>query len=286
VSHASESGSELFPILNRVADSFDVRVYRDNLMSSWLEDHLEDIRARIQNARPGQPEFLELDGLGLWELKRAKRGAYEFTLVNRQIGDVHVWNPQKWRSKQVADTGQLYVSFRSVYMQRGGITGALEFVQRLKGLLFGPVRLFNPEAVEFVRVSRVDLAVDYGDLRVLSMNEAQRAQHSVISWSDLDLYQTRGKRTKREAWLTPFNGSAQDELVKVLRHSRKNAAEMRQGLKRLGVQPSPRLDNRGVIVTTPRETGLSPNPQPNTSPSSKPPFCTAKTRQPSPSSAR
>ncbi len=245
MSHASERGSDQFQILNRVVDSLDLRVYRDYTASSWLEGEIDEWRGRIQNAKPGQPDFVSLPGLGSWQLKRAKRGAYELTLIHRQIGDVHIWNPAKWRGKQVSDTGQLYVSFRSVYLQQGGITGALEFIERLCGLLFGKTRLFNPEAVEFTRISRADVAVDYADRRVLTMTKEEAALHSTITWGDLDLYQTRGKRTKREAWLTPFNGSGHDELIKVLRASRKKSHEIRDALKTLGVRPSPGPDNRG-----------------------------------------
>jgi hypothetical protein len=260
LSHASESGSPLFHIVNRVVDSFDVRVYRDFLASKWLEGELDEWRGKIQNSRPGEADFVSLPGLGSWQLKRAKRGAYEFTLINRQIADVQVWNPAKWRGKQVADTGQLYVSFRSGYLQRGGITGALEFVERLCKLLFGSVRLLNPEAVEFTRISRADLAVDYADMRVLKMNAAERAAHSTIQWEDLDLYQTRGKRTKREAWLTPFNGSGQDEIIKVLRRSRQESHKIQGALKALGLRPSPGPDNRGGHCDTTGQNGGSSDP--------------------------
>lgn len=259
MSHAQETGHAQFQIVNRVVDSLDVRVYRDFTASRWLEGELDEWRGKIQNSRPGEADFISLPGLGSWQLKRAKRGAYEFTLINRQIADIQIWNPAKWRGTQVKDTGQLYVAFRSSYLQRGGIVQALEFVEKLCAVIFGAVRLLNAEAQEFTRISRADVAVDYSDARVIGMSESQRQQHSVISWADLDLYQTRGKRTKREAWLTPFNASSHDEIVKILRAARKTDSQIRGVIKAFTRPLSPEADNRGGHCDKNQQNGFEGN---------------------------
>jgi hypothetical protein len=257
MSHAKETGSKNFPIINRVVDSLDVRLYRDNVMSSWLETALVDIRDIIKNAVLGQPDFFELPQIGTFEVRRARRGAYEFTLINRQLGDVHIWNPDKWRTKQVSDTGQLYVSFRSSFLQSWGVPGAVKVLDTLEGLFFGINRLMNPDATDYRRISRVDIAVDYADLRVHKMNQAQRERHSVVAWSDLDCYQSRAKRTTREAWLTPFNSSAEEVLRDVLKRSKHDLGRVNKFLKTINLAPFPDSDNRGGHCYTPKQNGFS-----------------------------
>jgi hypothetical protein len=257
VSHATTRKSPMYGIVNRVVDSLDLRIYRDYTMSSFLEGALETIRTALAEAKLGQSEFIDLPGLGTWEIKHpGKLRAYEFSLKNRQIADIYIWKPEQWRTKQVSDTGQIYISFRSSYLQQGSIPRALDFVDQLCRLLFSPVRLLNPDSADFNRISRVDLAVDYEDRRVLTMTDAEKKKHSTIIWEDLDCYQTRGKRTKREAFYSSMHGDAKELLLNFLRRSRKNVTEIQGALKALGLAPSPPYDNRGGHCDTNQQNGF------------------------------
>jgi hypothetical protein len=263
-SHANEIPSPKYPVLNRVVDSFDVRVWRDVGPSDWLQDHLAEIREAIAVFRP-DPLTIELPGLGTFEIRKSPR-VYEFKLQNKRLGDIHVWNPDKWRGKQVSQTGSVYVSFRSVFLQAGGYPAVQRFLERLERLLYGRVRLFTPEAPEsFTRISRADISVDYADLTIHDLTEKERATHCVIKWADIDQYQARGKRLKREGWFSPFKESFPEVMDGVLRRAGSSYLNLKKRLEPVEAQQktgaNPTSDNRGGHCSIPsHETAVRAKP--------------------------
>lgn len=257
MSHASEISSPKFPILNRVVDSLDIRVYRDNTPSSWLSDSLDEIRTALQNYRPGETNIIKIPGLGSWQIRHSKQPIYEFKLENARIGDIRVWNPDKWRSGQVVNTGQLYISFRSVFLQAGGIPAAQRFISALCGAFFSPSSLGNREAVDFDRISRADISVDYADLTYHDLPDKEKPNHATIPWLELDNYQARGKRLKREPWLSPFNEDTRDVLARVLSRAKATKKQIGEILGKDFLAPSPDKDNRGGHCNATKRNGFS-----------------------------
>lgn len=245
MSHATETKSPKFPILNRVVDSLDIRIYRDNTPSTWLIDALEEIRTALKNYRPGQVAIIKIPGLGSWQIRHSKQPIYEFKLENPRIGDIRVWNPEKWRSGQVVGTGQFYISFRSVFLQAGGIPAVMRFIDALCGVCFSPAVLGNRDAVDFDRISRADLAVDYADLNIHDLPEKHKNAYSVIPWTELDNYQARGKRLRREGWLSPFKEDTRDVLTTVLQRAKATKSQLQKVLGHDFLRQFPDKDNRG-----------------------------------------
>lgn len=229
-SHANREPSPDFPILNRVIDSFDVRLWQDYSPSEWLRENIATMRELVAVWKPN-PETIVLPGIGTFQVRKSPKQVYEIKLENPMLGDIHIWNPDKWNSKQAAQTGTVYVSLRSVFLQAGAYTAIDEFISRVEKLVFGPVRLLVPESSEpFRRISRADISVDYADMTWHSLSEKDQESHSVITWSEMDLYQARGKRLKREGWFSPFQASTFEVLDTVLRRAGSSWAQLKKKL--------------------------------------------------------
>jgi hypothetical protein len=242
-SHASREGHPDFPIVNRVIDSFDVRIWRDHNPSEWLLENIGAMREAVAVWKP-EPDTIVLPNLGTFQIRKSRKQVYEIVLYNVLLGDIHIWNPDKWNNKQAAQTGTVYVSLRSVFLQAGSYPAIQSFLERVEKLLFGPVRLYVPEASEpFRRVSRADIAVDYADQTWHRLTEKEQVNHSVITWAEMDLYQARGKRLKREGWFSPFAASTTEVLDTVLRRAGSSWTEMK---KKLGIK-----ETRGFDTTNP-----------------------------------
>jgi len=190
-------------VVNRVIDSLDVRLSRNRLPSVFLLEQLRAWRAYDDAWEPGtDPMFLELPGLGTFRVMPDRR-PYELKLVNPELGDVRIWNPEKWASSVGSQTGQLYVSFRSAFLQFGGLEAAVEVLERLVDLLCGDSMTIGSAPVtcdEFTRISRVDLAADTQETRDML-------------WADLDRFTCRSR--KRETFTTPYSESV-EKLFKAL----------------------------------------------------------------------
>lgn len=195
-------------IVNRVIDSLDVRIFRHAQPSQRLMRDAAVWRELIAAFEPGDsPQFVQLPGLGTFRIKMGGKAPYEFVLMNPQICDIRIWNVGRWHSLAASQTGQLYVSFRSVFLQLHGLEAARACLEALTGLFCTrpdpdtlPAdaeqwkrRQVHPEAgPEFDRVARVDLAVD-------------TQEHREMVWGDLDRFVCRARKLDTWAHLTPAN---------------------------------------------------------------------------------
>lgn len=152
-----------YPIRNRVVDSLDLRVSQNRAPSGWLQQQLPAWREHLEDYTPQTPDLVvDLAGLGAFRLQSSKR-PYEFVLINPEICDIRIWNPDKWATAIGGGTGQVYISFRSRYMQFGREQGVDRVLEAVELLLFGEQILIGTHNVrnqEFCRVAGMDLAVD------------------------------------------------------------------------------------------------------------------------------
>lgn len=147
-------------VLNRVVDSLHVRISADRAPSSWLVERFPGWRNYFESYEIGDdPCVVELPGLGSFRLVPSRR-PYEFALSNPMIGHISIWNPEKWHSAVGGQTGQLYVDFRSRFLQLMGMGAVNMFLEELQALLFDPRIGLGDGRPAFVRVARMDLAVD------------------------------------------------------------------------------------------------------------------------------
>lgn len=169
-----------YKVLNEVIDSLDVRISRHARPSSWLYRQTGVWRLYIEQWEPTDyPLYCELEGIGTFRLKVGGRPPYEFVLINPQICDVRIWNPAKWDSEASCQTGQLFISFRSAFLQYYGLPGARAVIQALVDLLCSPAPM-NDHGPEFDRIARIDLAVDMQEPRDMA-------------WADLDAFVCRSR---------------------------------------------------------------------------------------------
>ncbi len=186
-------------VLNRVVDSLDVRIGQNLCASDWLLSSSASWRTQFDEYEPGQPAtFYELPGLGTFTVQPGRR-PYEFTLINNAVCDIRIWNPEKWLTSR--DTGQFYVSFRSVFLQFHGMAAVRAVLAALRKLMYGSVLTSsNPQGWNFTRVSGADLASDV-------------QLDSNLTHKDLDDYVCLA-RTRDES-STPYAENT-DELLKRL----------------------------------------------------------------------
>ncbi|MFC6593091.1 hypothetical protein ACFP81_14510 [Deinococcus lacus] len=136
-----------------------------------------------------EPLYCQLGEIGSFRLKVGGRPPYEFVLFNPQICDIRIWNPGRWDGKAAGQTGQLFVSFRSVFLQRYGLHGARRIIRELVELL-GVSDPANDHGPEFDRISRIDLAVDTQEERGML-------------WADLDAFVCRSRILDTWTTVTP-----------------------------------------------------------------------------------
>lgn len=162
-------------LLNTVIDSFDLRICRIASPSEWLTNQLAPWRNyQVESSFDSDPYLVELPDIGFWRLKFSGRKPYEFVLINPNICDIYIWNPDKWDKAISTQTGQLYISFRSRYLQIAGIEQVQILLDKLSALLF------SSGSGGFRRVSRADLAADI---------QLDRG----FSWSDLPNFVSRSR---------------------------------------------------------------------------------------------
>jgi hypothetical protein len=189
-----------------------LRLLRFASPSTWLLDRLSSWRDFQQNSEPdSNPFIVELPGLGSFRLKPTKSRPYELVLINSEIADIRIWNPEKWSTAIAGATGQFYISFRSKFLQFQGVEGVRGFIAALESLL---CNAFDSEAAGgWERVSRVDLAADM---------QSDRG----YQWMDLDRFVTRA----RQKDINPDSSILLEELK--------------------GLLPSPPSDNKGGATYT------------------------------------
>jgi hypothetical protein len=178
-------------IVNRVIDSLDVRSFRHAFPTELLQRLAKRWRLLIENYEPGSPlQYEELPGLGTFQIWMSGHRPYEFKLRNPQIAEIRIWNVDRWSGKAVSQTGQMYVSFRSVFLQKHGLEGARRVLNKLTELFCQPIKASFGTGPEFDRISRVDLAVDTQEKRDMR-------------WADLDRFVCRARKVDTWAELTP-----------------------------------------------------------------------------------
>jgi hypothetical protein len=162
-------------LLNTCIDSLYLRCGAIGAASSWFANHAETWRAHKATADYGTPELLvELPGLGTFKVLFRGDRPYEFILSNPEIADIRLWNPQKWNSKAACTTGQVYIVFRSRWMQLNGLGRVREFANQLMDLCF------SGSAGRWTKVSRADLAADI-------------ARDEFFTWNDLERFVSRAR---------------------------------------------------------------------------------------------
>jgi hypothetical protein len=162
-------------LLNTVVDSLDLRISRIASSSEWLKLQLQSWRDyQDKSDFESDPLMVLLSGLGYWRLKWSGRKPYEFVLINPNICDIYIWNPDKWDKAISTQTGQIYVSFRSEFLQHLGLDAVVSFIGELHRIFFASW------SNGFVRVSRGDLAAD-----------VQLEQN--FGWSDVTKFVSRSR---------------------------------------------------------------------------------------------
>lgn len=166
----------MLAILNTIIDSLHLRVCRIASPSDWLLQHYLAWRAYQKTAEFGaDPLLIDIPGVGAFSLKFSGHRPYEFVLINPEICDIRIWNPDKWSSAVQGQTGQLYIDFRSRFLQLAGLPAVYSVLEALHKAFFGTW------AYGWVRVSRADLSADLQ----LDRN---------FGWTDLEQFVSRARR--------------------------------------------------------------------------------------------
>lgn len=206
-------------VVNRVVDSLDVRLLIPHAPSRWLFRQLPGWRKHRDTWNPGaDPLTVEVPELGTFTIQPTSR-PYEWVLINPEVADIRIWNPDKWETAWKGQTGQFYVSFRSAWLQAHDLDEVRLFLAAVAGVFChaeSPALDYEP----FQRVARADLACDLAEARDMT-------------WGDLDDYTCRSR--KRDAFTTPYH-VASDLALKALGD-------------RLSSQAPP-MDNKGGANTT------------------------------------
>lgn len=155
---------------------------RAGVASNYLKQQIPIWRRFKKEAGEDTPPYLvRLPGLGTFELKPFGKKPYEFLLVNKDVGKIYIWNPDRWASAISTQTGQFLVDFRSKYLQFYGLPGVRSFVDRLTEAFVFRLKFDGP--VGWERISRADLATD--------------TQLPVApDWSDLERYVSRSRKNQ------------------------------------------------------------------------------------------
>ena len=166
-------------LLNQTIDSLYLRLFSCSPCSQYLQNSLVDWRSYKENYDYAHPEkfFVDLPNLGRFRLLPCGHTPYEFVLTNDEIGDIRLYNPEKFISKSAIETGQLYIDFRSKYLQCQTDDYGLvsQFLENCYKIFFQ-----TKTETAWIKVSRVDLAADFKDFD--------------FTWQDLNLLCTRARK--------------------------------------------------------------------------------------------
>jgi hypothetical protein len=164
-------------LLNQTLDSLYLRLFSCSPPSAWLSSQIEKWREYKENYDySGQKLYIDLPLLGKFQLLYVGHTPYEFVLTNPEIGDIRLFNPHKFIGKAAIQTGQIYLDFRSKYLQCQTDDYGLidQFIENTFDLFF------QTKSNHWAKVSRADLAADF-----LGVD---------FQWSDLTKLCTRSRK--------------------------------------------------------------------------------------------
>ena len=166
-------------LLNQTLDSLDLRLFSHSAPSLWVSSQVSSWRKYKENFEYSKTEeyFIDIPDLGKFKLLHVGHSPYEFVFSNLEIGEIYLCNPEKFISKFAINTGQIYINFRSKFLQCQtddyGIVK--QFIQNSYSIFYEKLRQ------TFCKVSRADLAVDVAGVS--------------FGWEDLKKLCTRSRKT-------------------------------------------------------------------------------------------
>lgn len=165
-------------LLNQTLDSLDLRLFSHSAPNLGLTTEFQEWRNYKENFEHGktEPYFVDFLGLGRFQLLHRGHSPYEFTFVNEEIGQIYLVNPDKFSTKFAINTGQIYINFRSKYLQCQSDDYSL--VDRFVSSCFD--NFFQQLRNTWVKVSRADLACDVSGIK--------------FNWQDLSLLCSRSRK--------------------------------------------------------------------------------------------
>jgi hypothetical protein len=125
-----------------------------------------------------EPFCLDIPGLGIFTLHPTGHRPYKYILKNPEIGDIRVVSEKSWDKMFSGQTGQLYISLRSKFLQYRGLAGIFEVQAALDSFFDYDLQLL-PGAENWDRVSRLDLAADIAGIS--------------LGYDDLPNFRSRGR---------------------------------------------------------------------------------------------
>lgn len=171
-------------ILNCGIDSLYLRLCRIARPSYWLSSQVAAWRK--YQAGEGEDVYLvEIPEIGTFKLLPFKDRPYEFLLTNREIGNLSIWNPDKWQSAIEGQTGQFYLDVRSKFLQYEGIEGVRRLIKAIESVFCAQIVTEKQDGTPlkmsgWERISRVDLFVD--------------VQAPAMTWGELPKYVSRARK--------------------------------------------------------------------------------------------
>ncbi len=99
---------------------------------------------------------LTIEPLGLpFKLIKNAHFPYRFVLDNPDVAQIYIWNPAHWGETAAINTGQFYISFRSVWLAQHGHTAAVDFAQQICSVF-----MLTGRASFWAKIARIDLCAD------------------------------------------------------------------------------------------------------------------------------
>lgn len=169
----------MISLLNQTLDSLDLRLYSHSLPSVYINSNLKEWREYKENfdySKNDEPFYVDFPSIGRFKLLHIGHPPYEFVFENEEIGQIYLLNPDKFSTKFSKNTGQIFINYRSKFLQCQTDDYGLvdEINQNLYSLTFADM------LSTYCKVSRVDLAVDCGAVS--------------FGWQDLSKLCTRSRK--------------------------------------------------------------------------------------------
>lgn len=127
-----------------------IKALAEKWLSIWADGPLASKR---------DAHFEPLGELGSFQVRRS-RNPYAWSLNHPQVGEVRIWNPEKWPSANRDKTGHVMIDFRSVFLLREGMRGVRRVIAQVVDLVYGAQLAPEDRGFDFDRVRRADLARD------------------------------------------------------------------------------------------------------------------------------
>ena len=169
----------MISLLNQTLDSLDLRLYSHSLPSTFTTSNLKEWREYKENfdySKTQEECFFDFPLIGRFKLLPVGHAPYEFVLSNEEIAEIYVLNPDKFSTKFSKNTGQIFINFRSKFLQCQTDDYGLvdQICQNFYNLFFADIRSI------YCKVSRADLAADCGSVS--------------FGWQDLNNLCTRSRK--------------------------------------------------------------------------------------------